>query len=300
MYNPDSQKLHIACVGDSRAVLGRWDPISNSYICKPLSEDQTGFNQAEVDRITKEHPAEEGILDPKSGRLLGIAVTRAFGDHRWKWDNDFIKQLQCKFWGPAPRPNAKTQPYMTAEPVVTEVDITSIDPNSADKIRNERSDFMILASDGLWDKISSENAVLLVEQWIAARDRAHSTGLRISDERLNYSVPPNQFNIDPGVSYSVEEGKAVEWKATPEYFTVEDDNAAICLARNALGGTRKGVFAGVLTLPEGLMRNVVDDMTIMVVFFDKLGERKEKEVSETKRRWWMPFDIKIITEEGGR
>jgi pyruvate dehydrogenase phosphatase len=65
-------------------VLGRADE-SGEYIAVPLSVDQTGFNPLEVARVNSEHPSEEGIINEKTGRIHGLAVTRAFGDARWKW-----------------------------------------------------------------------------------------------------------------------------------------------------------------------------------------------------------------------
>ena len=284
-FDPESSTLRVACTGDSRAVLGRWDPSSQSYTCIPLSEDQTGFNEKEVERLAREHPNEPDIIDPTSGRLLGIAVTRAFGDHRWKWDNDFIKTVQCKFWGTSPRPGSKTPPYMTAEPEVTETEIVRVDPK--DKGAGPaRSDFMIMASDGLWDRISSEHAVECVARYLEAKVRGN--GSVKNDPRLlaNPPVFPQTLALDPGVEVDVENGKDVDWKATPEYFAIEDENAAVCLARNAMGGSRRGLFLGILAAAGPMSRNAIDDTTIMVVFFDKLGEPDAKTTSG-KKRWWL-------------
>ncbi|KAH7394532.1 phosphatase 2C-like domain-containing protein [Pyrenochaeta sp. MPI-SDFR-AT-0127] len=287
-FDPEKSTLRVACTGDSRAVLGRWDPSSQSYTCIPLSEDQTGFNEKEVERITKEHPDEPDILNPKSGRLLGLAVTRAFGDHRWKWDNDFIKTVQCKFWGTSPRPGSKTPPYLTAEPEVTETDIIRVDPNYKTP-GAPRSDFMIMASDGLWDRISSEHAVECVAQYLDAKARGN--GFVKEDPRLLANPPafPPSFALDPGVTVDVENGEEVSWKATPEYFAIEDENAAVCLARNAMGGTRRGLFLGILSVPGPLGRNAVDDTTVMVVFFDKLGERPDDNAKKGGKRSWLPW-----------
>ncbi|KAL6705987.1 hypothetical protein ACN47E_006266 [Coniothyrium glycines] len=285
-FDPASSTLRVACTGDSRAVLGRWDASSQSYTCIPLSEDQTGFNAKEVERLAAAHPDEPDMIDPKSGRMFGIAVTRGFGDHRWKWDNDFVKQVQTKFWGTAPRPGAKTQPYMTAEPEVTETDIIRAEPNDG----ITKSDFMIMASDGLWDRISSEHAVECVQRWLEAK--ARGSGSVANDPQLanstqQFAINPTQ--LDPGVSIENDE---VDWKATPEYFAIEDENAAVCLARNAMGGTRRGLFLGVLSTPGPLGRNAVDDTTIMVVFFDKLhGQKadKKKKSSDGGKPWWRPW-----------
>lgn len=288
-FDPANSTLRVACTGDSRAVLGRWDPSTQSYTAVPLSEDQTGFNDKEVARLAAAHPDEPDIIDPKSGRLMGIAITRAFGDHRWKWDNDFIRTVQAKFWGSAPRPLSKTPPYMTAEPEVTETDIVRADRGDV----RTKSDFMIMASDGLWDRISSEHAVECVERWLAARDRGQ--GEVRNDPQLHANPP--QFNNpmaeDEGFTFNTETGEQVEWKATPEYFAIEDENAAVCLARNAMGGTRRGLFMGVLSVPPPMGRYAVDDTTIMVVFFEKLSkdaaQTAAKGLGGEKKSWWKPW-----------
>lgn len=289
MFDSEKSKLRVACTGDSRAVLGRWDSATQSYTMIPLSVDQTGFNPKEVERLAAEHPDEPDIIDPSSGRLLGIAVTRAFGDHRWKWDNETIKAAQYKFFGSAPRPGNKTPPYMTAEPEITETDIVSIDP--ADPRASGRSDFMIMASDGLWDRISSEHAVECVQRWLEARARGN--GSVKQDPQLLANPPdftPPAGGLDAGVTVDPAKGEYVEWKATPEFFAIEDENAAVCLARNMLGGTRRHLFMGLLSVPAGpLARRMIDDTTIMVVFFDKFAETG-KEVKVRKKQqessWW--------------
>jgi pyruvate dehydrogenase phosphatase len=310
IYDPKAKKLRVACTGDSRAVLGRWDSASNSYTCHELSTDQTGFNEAEISRIAAEHPEEPDILNPESGRLMGMAVTRAFGDHRWKWDNEFITKLQYKFWGPAPRPQSKTPPYMTAEPVVTETDIVSVIPDSASNRKitisgsqrtttqggstNEvrRSDFMIMASDGLWDHISSSDAILCVQRWLEARERGEGsvrkdpqwnpTSTSTSGPFSAFSPAPSSSLSSPpsdpsaansdtaDFTYSISKSEEITWAAHPQYFAIEDENAAVCLMKNAMGGTRRELVAGLMSLAGPLRRNAIDDTTIMVVFFDEL------------------------------
>lgn len=156
MYDPTNKVVRVASTGDSRAVLGEWDEQSSRYIPVHLSRDDTGFNQKEVDRIDEEHPGENAI---KSGRVHGrLAVTRSLGDHRYKWEDSDIQLAHEKFRSPAPLSNNvnKTSPYLTAQPHVREVQLRP----------NLKPSFFILASDGLWDRISSEDAVTLVERWL--------------------------------------------------------------------------------------------------------------------------------------
>jgi pyruvate dehydrogenase phosphatase len=49
----------------------------------------------------------------------------------------------------------RTPPYLTAEPVVTS---TKIDPRNPS--------FLIMATDGLWDMLSSQQAVDVVGKWL--------------------------------------------------------------------------------------------------------------------------------------
>lgn len=53
-------RLHVACTGDSRAVMGTWEPNENGgsggkWRAEALSEDQTGKNLNEVKRFAL-HP----------------------------------------------------------------------------------------------------------------------------------------------------------------------------------------------------------------------------------------------------
>lgn len=239
MYDPSTSVLRTAVAGDSRAVRGTWSQEKGQYEADALSKDQTGFNEDEVNRLDKEHPGEkDDILDPKSGRLMGIAITRAFGDNRWKWSTELLESTKTNFWGYAPRPKAKTPPYMTARPEVTTRTVAG-------------SDFVILASDGLWDVISNDDAVACVSRWLSAKKAGKPEPGR-----------------DAKTELTVDEAGWSSWRATPEYFAIEDlDNAAVCLARNALGGTRRELFRGVLTTYSPVSRYARDDITIQVIFF---------------------------------
>ncbi|KAF4984788.1 hypothetical protein FZEAL_79 [Fusarium zealandicum] len=244
IYNPRSSTLRTAVTGDSRAVRGAWSSEAQKYEADVLSKDQTGFNQDEVDRLDREHPGEKkDILSPDSGRLLGMMVTRAFGDHRWKWPEELICSARDNFYGTSPRPKFKTPPYMTARPEITKRTV-------------QTEDFVILASDGLWDMISNDHAVACVSRWLAAK----KTGQPEPFKEKKFEL---EGKLDDG------------WQATPEHFAIEDlDSAAVCLVKNALGGSRRGLFLGALTTYAPMSRNVRDDMTVQVIFFKDPYERK--------------------------
>lgn len=240
IFDPNSKTLRVACTGDSRAVLGRLDEESGHYVATNLSSDQTGFNEHELARVRAEHPGEKNVIDVKTGRVLGIAVSRAFGDGLWKWPMDVIEQCNSKFFWQKPRPGYKTPPYLTAEPVVTTTQL------------HGKREFMVIASDGLWDHLSSEQAVNLVEMWL--------------DSEKGGSIGKGSSMFHP--TGTVAERGGGEDRTEDAAFIVGDKNVATHLVRNALGGADINKLCGRAGTQAPLSRYVRDDITVQVVFFD--------------------------------
>ncbi|KAJ5359050.1 protein serine/threonine phosphatase 2C [Penicillium cataractarum] len=242
MYDPSTSTLHVACTGDSRAVLGQKGP-DGRWNATPLSVDQTGKNEEEIARLYKEHPGEPDIV--KNGRVLGIMVSRAFGDARWKWSLDFQQEIQRKFFGPSPltpRYPVQTPPYLTAEPVVTSTKLNTGNPS-----------FLIMATDGLWDVLSNQQAVELVGKWLE----------RGAGEQRSSNPEPRYEMSDFG-EFANEEN----WRFEEKRTTVQDDNVAVHLVRNSLGGNHHELVAGRLAFDSPSSRRVRDDITVQVVFFN--------------------------------
>ncbi|KAK5133552.1 hypothetical protein LTR08_007591 [Meristemomyces frigidus] len=274
LYDPKTRILRVANTGDSRAVLGRWDKEAGKYVAQPMSVDQTGFNPDEVLRLKQDHPGEE-VVDPKTGRVHGIAVSRAFGDARWKWPQEVSRRAYEMFWGPTPRSDSMivTPPYLTAEPVVMETRIeTGAHPS-----------FLIMASDGLWDCMSNEDAVSCVQLWLDKNkptnflEKAKDEGLlalvhglgRTVVKANETDVPAPTFSsmAEEDDTYFDEKEKCLRWRVSPKHFVNEDKHCAIHLIHNALGGSRRDLFCSVMTLQPPLSRRVRDDITVHVIFF---------------------------------
>ena len=156
----EGSRLYIACTGDSRAVLGRRRQDGSHYALD-LSADQTTKNPAEYARLLEEHPGEETTVVNRGRILGGLMPTRAFGlffasvftwigDARYKWPLE-VQQVLTPFGIRRIPQNYKTPPYVTARPEVTSLEIDL-----------QSDDFLIMASDGLWDELSSEEAVNVV------------------------------------------------------------------------------------------------------------------------------------------
>eukprot|EP00795_Rhopilema_esculentum_P013969 gene13969-4931_t len=143
--------LYIANTGDCRAVIGKHSS-SGKWIANQITQDQTVENISEVERIEHEHPNEQKTVI-RNGRLLGqLQPLRSFGDVQYKWSKELHEKVINVVYGrPVVSPfSYLTPPYLTAEPVVSHRKITDEDR------------FLIIATDGLWEKISSEQAVKLV------------------------------------------------------------------------------------------------------------------------------------------
>ncbi|KAH6623415.1 phosphatase 2C-like domain-containing protein, partial [Chaetomium tenue] len=92
MYDPLTSTLHVACTGNSRAVLGLKRP-DGTWEVVPLSLDQTAYNPEELARLQREHPGEKEVVSTKNRRILGIGLSRAFGDSRWKLSDELHRDL---------------------------------------------------------------------------------------------------------------------------------------------------------------------------------------------------------------
>jgi serine/threonine protein phosphatase PrpC len=125
-------KLHIAHVGDSRAVLAQGGKAV------PLTADHKPSSPAEAERIRAADPNATITAD---GYLYGeLGVSRGLGSAHLKAD-------------PSKR-------AFVATPVVTSVQLGSGD------------DFVVLATDGLWDRVGSQDAVATASRSLAEHNDA--------------------------------------------------------------------------------------------------------------------------------
>ena len=248
-YDSRSRELRVACTGDSRAVLGRRG-ASGKWTATALSEDQTGATPSEAARLRQEHPGEDGVT--QNGRILGgLEPSRAFGDALYKWSIETQQRIKQSYFGRTPSPRCKTPPYVTAEPVVTTT-----------KVQPENGDFVVMATDGLWEMLTNEEVVGLVGQWLEAQKT--SAGANKSQKWLTswlggdkgLPVEMADKNGDRGgqrAPIRQQQWWGTDGKADAR-FVVEDKNAATHLIRNALGGRDRDMVCALLTLPSPYSR----------------------------------------------
>lgn len=157
-------RLFVANAGDSRAVMAYMDE-TGAYKAKDLTRDHKPDDPDEKARIESWGgyvcpPHEEGLsarvyLDP-AFTMIGLAMSRSIGDHA-------VKNV-----GVIPEP---------------EVNIFDVTPS--DK-------FLIMASDGVWEFISSQEAVDIVKSCIAdgvptaCQELIETAAARWQDEEGDY------------------------------------------------------------------------------------------------------------------
>ena len=139
------ERLIVPNIGDSRAVLARFDRDSGKYKAIELSRDHKPTEKDEAKRIYEN----DGRIQPftedgefvgpqrvwiKEEEVPGLAMTRSFGDRV-----------------------AATVGVMS-EPEIKEFDF------------NENDKYMIIASDGIWEFISSQECVDIIQKYYESND----------------------------------------------------------------------------------------------------------------------------------
>ncbi|KAK3989100.1 phosphatase 2C-like domain-containing protein [Cladorrhinum sp. PSN332] len=246
LYDPQTSTLHVACTGDSRAILGQQDPSTKKWDVVPLSTDQDlTHNQSEIDRLNAQHPDEPNMI--KNGRVLGMMVSRAFGDSQWKWSLEKQEELMKKYHGLPPfQKEAEyiSPPYLIADPVITST-----------RLGKGKKAILVMASDGLWYWTKNNGQVIdAVTAWVDGQGQGEGKN---KDEK----------NYQTGFDFSEFRKRKVDYRMDEKRMAVRDGNAAVHLVRNSLGGDHDELLAGRVAYEPPFARRVRDDVTVQVVFF---------------------------------
>lgn len=275
-------KLHVAVTGDSRAVMGTWEPGPDGgrWRAEALSADQTGKSLSEVERIRSLHPASEAETVIARGRVLGsLEPSRAFGDARYKWPVGMQEKLAEAFHPGSirgrPR-NYLTPPYVTAVPEVVTVNLkegiaspsaltaspaTGLStlatflpgPSSASPAPPQATRFLVLATDGLYDRLNNDEVVALVG--------AHLSGVRGNQGRAKILKRVSTNASLAGAGEVAHAPRQEPTRGEGDAFSFEDGNLSTHLIRNALGGAKREQVSVLLSIPSPLSRRYRDDVS---------------------------------------
>ncbi|CAG2172396.1 unnamed protein product [Oppiella nova] len=266
---------YIASTGDCRAVLG----LNNSSKTKTsvktidLSKEHNSDNISELKRVLSEHPKSEQNNIIRNERLLGqLMPLRAFGDFSFKWTIDKLKRLGLtRAFGSHVIPSYyMTPPYLTCKPEIEVMPLKDIEEN--------KRKFIILATDGLWDHFEANRKVVkCVNKYLETVDKQTS----------NESINGIDFEENTSLVEITDKLKGRAKPAVTSFDEItrfddltEDTNSATHLIRTALGEIpssdhnldqyqqqlqRHTRLVTYLTLPQSVVRNFRDDISLIVI-----------------------------------
>lgn len=159
---------HIICAnaGDSRAILSK-----NKNEVLPLSFDHKPTNDVEVTRVEKDG----GFV--RAGRVDGdLAVSRSFGDFGYKFCNDKdIHSSSSPRSNPIKIPSEPKDHRVTVQPDIL---VHTREPN--------KDEFLVLACDGIWDRLTNRDCSDLVRTLI--NDESETDAGLICEEVIDTSL----------------------------------------------------------------------------------------------------------------
>jgi len=154
------KELYIANVGDSEAVLAK-KKSEATYVPQLLSIKHKPSTPEEKARIEK---AGGQVI---FGRVLGtLAVSRAFGDREFKLPY-----------------NKSKGHFVSSDPYIKKFEL--LEAAEAEKQQDFESSFLIVACDGLWDKMTYEDAVQFVGRLRDAGKSAQQSSELLAAKALN-------------------------------------------------------------------------------------------------------------------
>ncbi|KAF3640453.1 putative protein phosphatase 2C 60 [Capsicum annuum] len=142
--------LYIANLGDSRAVLGRLARATGEVLAIQLSAEHNACFEAVRQELHSMHPDDPQIVVLKHNvwRVKGlIQISRSIGDIYLKKPEYNKEPLYAKFRLHEPF----ERPILSSDPSIT---VQELEPHDQ---------FLILASDGLWEHLSNQEAIDIVQ-----------------------------------------------------------------------------------------------------------------------------------------
>jgi len=242
-------RLLVGNLGDCRAVLIQEDDDGNLRAVQ-LTAEHNASRLPERTRILHEHPGEPEAVQyvAKSGSWYvqgTLQVTRAIGDLFLKdhWFSNSLPDHVKPYVGG----KLKTPPYVSVTPQMVDISLTKYDKA------------LVMASDGLWDELSNDECLAVIEGLIRTKGHGHGSSSNLEP-----------LPADP-------DGKAT-WRARPELLAQleeENNNAAAKLLWVALSSnpvsSKYGVEYVLGMEPGSARRQIHDDTSILVIWLQPPG-----------------------------
>lgn len=257
--NDDNSRANLANKQKTKSIKEESPPIplNHKFQATELNEEHNCDNINEIRRLTSSHPVSEQNTMIKHNRLLGhLMPFRAFGDFNYKWPAELTNSCGItKAFGSGVIPSHyKTPPYLIAEPDVHEIKLKTNGLEASPEFDKEKypnsKRCIVLASDGLWELFESSRDVIET----------------IVDHSINSTSQFEYFD-------DIDEDMIIQ----QDYY---DENSATYLLRSALrSGSHQDYglepdelkrlyhirLESTLTLPQSVVRNFRDDISIIVL-----------------------------------
>mmetsp|Transcript_26123 Transcript_26123/g.34326 ORF Transcript_26123/g.34326 Transcript_26123/m.34326 type:complete len:432 (-) Transcript_26123:286-1581(-) len=181
------KRVFVANLGDCRAVIGRrrgwklWDPIS-------LSSDHNIREPYEQHKLRSQHPQEDNVFicnRPGVCYVKGfLQPTRSLGDAYLKYPDFNGSPMKGRSDSSCDIHvmNSFSPPYITAQPEIVTHDF------------KDEDEFLIVATDGLWDFLSNDEAVGIVAQGVEESD--NNLGERLLNATLEKAAKLNHLSVE--------------------------------------------------------------------------------------------------------
>eukprot|EP00118_Oscarella_pearsei_P018261 m.186393 g.186393 ORF g.186393 m.186393 type:complete len:276 (+) comp39347_c0_seq1:159-986(+) len=164
------RKLVLCNVGDSQAVVGSQGRLKLATIPHSPHVERKRIEEA-GGWITEELGEYGKVIYRVNG---GLSMSRSIGDVEYKCKkNVYLKSADCDWSVPA---NYKSR-HFSSDLVISTPDVIVHDITPAD-------DFVVLASDGLWDVVSEESAVKRVAKMLKENTTAQTAADRLAQKAI--------------------------------------------------------------------------------------------------------------------
>ena len=154
-----------------------------------------------------------------------------------------------------PSPRLKTPPYVVSRPEVTHRKL-SLPSDPAAPPPKSALRFVVLATDGLWDELTSEEVVALVG--------GHLAGLK---GKVSKAALPGLVRTSAGAP-TINGKDSLRKRSRSDAWSFVDENVSAHLIRNAFGGADEQQLRRLLSIPAPYARNHRDDITVTVVWWE--------------------------------
>ncbi|KAF2322704.1 hypothetical protein GH714_029151 [Hevea brasiliensis] len=228
--------LYIANLGDSRAVLGRAVKATGEVLSVQLSSEHNASIESVRQELQSLHPDDSQIVVLKHNvwRVKGlIQVSRSIGDVYLKKAEFNRQPLYAKFRLREPF----KKPILSSEPSIS---VHQLQPHDQ---------FIIFASDGLWEHLSNQEAVDIVQ----------------NHPRCAVNVSNPCFTAPTSLN-----GKRRAMFCLLVYSNLHAGNARrlVKAALQEAAKKREMRYSDLKKIDRGVRRHFHDDITVIVVFLD--------------------------------